>query len=199
MESTPISPPELVLASASPRRAALLKQLGLPFRVVAVDVDEEGFARGLRAPAAVAAARAAAKARAAGGQSPAAVVIGADTLVVCGGRILGKPSDRAEAERMLRLLSGRRHRVVTGIAVAHRGELATSVEYAQVAFRRLDDAEIRRYAGSAEPMDKAGAYAIQGAAAAFVRRIEGEYTTVVGLPLCRLGVMLRPFGFHIPG
>jgi septum formation protein len=199
MEAHGTSLPEVLLASGSPRRAELLKQLGLKFRVVAIDVDEEGASRGLRAPAAVARARALAKASAAGRIHPGAVVVAADTVVACGPRLLGKPVDAAAAERMLRLLSGRWHTVFTAIAVVGGGELAVAVEYARVAFRRLDDAEIHRYAACAEPLDKAGGYAIQGAAAAFVRRIEGEYTTVVGLPLCRLSVMLRPFGIHLPG
>jgi len=189
----------LVLASASPRRAALLRQVGLEFRIVAPEVDEEAASRGRRTPGGVALARAVAKARAVAADWPAAVVLGADTVVVCRGAILGKPRDRADAERMLALLAGRRHAVVGAIAVAGKGELRTAVEYAHVAFRRLDAETIRRYASSSEPLDKAGGYAVQGAAAAFVRRIEGEYTTVVGLPLCRLGLLLQPFGLSIPG
>ncbi len=192
-------PPELVLASASPRRADLLRQLGLTFRSVLVDVDEEAVSAGEREPAAIAAARAVAKASAAAILEPEAVVLGADTIVVCRGRVLGKPSDSEDAVRMLRLLSGRWHTVLTAIAVVSRGELTTSVEYARVAFRHLDDAEMHRYARSGDPLDKAGGYGIQGAAAAFVRRIEGEYATIVGLPVCRLSLMLRPFGFLIPG
>ena len=187
----------LVLASASPRRAALLGQLGLSFDVVNVDVDEEAVAAGLRSPRTVAHRRATAKAEAARRLRPADLIVAADTVVACRGRLLGKPSDRLDAERMLRLLSGRTHVVLTAVAVACRGELATFVEYARVAFRRLDDGEIRRYTAGAEPLDKAGGYAIQGAAAAFVRRIEGEYTTVVGLPLCRLSVMLRDRGIGV--
>ena len=193
------STPELVLASASPRRAELLRQLGLTFRAASVDVDEEEASRGQRRPAGVARSRAVAKATAAAAAYPEAVVLGADTVVVCGGRLLGKPRDAAEAAFMLRLLSGRWHTVLTAIAVRSRGELMTAVEYARVAFRRLDEVEVRRYAGCGEPLDKAGGYAIQGAAAGFVRRIVGEYTTVVGLPLCRLSLLLRPFGLLIPG
>ena len=177
----------------------MLRQLGLTFRAVSADVDEEEASRGQRHPAGIARTRAIAKARAAASVHPAAVVLGADTLVVCGGRVLGKPRDAEDALQMLRLLSGRWHTVLTAIAVEGRGELTTAVEYARVAFRRLDDAEMRRYAGCGEPLDKAGAYAIQGAAAGFIRRVVGEYTTVVGLPLCRLSILLRPFGFLIPG
>lgn len=194
------SPPtELVLASASPRRAELLRQLGLTFRAVSIDVDEEEASRGQRAPAGIARSRAVAKALAAATVHPDAVVLAADTIVVCGRRVLGKPRDAAEAARMLEMLSGRWHTVLTAIAVEGRGELTTTVEYARVAFRRLDDTEVRRYANCGEPLDKAGGYAIQGAAAGFIRRISGEYTTVVGLPLCRLSILLRPFGFLIPG
>jgi septum formation protein len=199
MEVRTNTPAPLVLASASPRRAALLRQVGIPFRAAAVDVDEEAAARGRRTPAAVARSRAVAKALAAARQHPEAVVLGADTVVACGRTLLDKPRDRAEAERMLRLLSGRWHTVVTAIAIVCRGELTTAVEYARVAFRRLHDDEVRAYAAGPEPLDKAGGYAIQGAAAAFVRRLVGDPTTVVGLPLCRLSVMLRPLGYAIPG
>jgi septum formation protein len=201
MESGPMSAPgrELVLASGSPRRAELLRHLGVPFRVAVPDVDEEAASRGLGAPEAVATARAAAKAEAvARCLPPDAVVIGADTLVCCGGVLLGKPAGRADAERMLRLLSGRTHEVITALAVAGGGDVARAVEYALVTFRPLDDGEIRRYAASPEPLDKAGAYGLQGAGALFVSRIEGEYGTVVGLPLCRLGLMLRGLGFRLP-
>ncbi len=193
--SEPVCPP-IVLASGSPRRADLLRQVGLPFEVLPVGVDEGTSSDGARSPRAVARRRALAKAEAARVLRPEGIVVAADTVVACRGRILGKPADRREAEGMLRLLSARTHTVVTAIAVVHRGELATAVEYAHVAFRRLEDAEIRRYAAGAEPLDKAGGYAVQGAAAAFVRRIEGEYTTVVGLPLCRLSIMLRRFGIR---
>lgn len=186
--------PPLVLASGSPRRAELLTQIGLSFEVLNVDVDEGAATRGVRAPREVARRRAIAKAQAAQSARPGRLILAADTVVTCRGRLLGKPVDAREAERMLRTLSGRTHLVYTAIALIRRGELAITVEYARVAFRRLDDAEIRRYASGPEPLDKAGGYAIQGAAAAFVRRIEGEYTTVVGLPLCRLSVMLRGWG-----
>jgi len=186
--------PRLLLASASPRRSALLRQLGLSFDILNVDVDEEGVTAGVRAPREVARRRALAKAQAAVTACPDRLVIAADTVVAYGGRVLGKPIDARQAEQMLRTLSGRSHLVHTAIVLARRGELAIAVEYARVAFRHLDDAEIRRYASGPEPLDKAGGYALQGAAAAFVRRIEGEYTTVVGLPLCRLSVMLGVWG-----
>ena len=186
----------IVLASGSPRRAELLRQVGLPFEVVTSGVDEEASAVGVRSPREVARRRAAAKAGAVAGLRPGRLVLGADTVVCCRGRILDKPVDARAAEDMLRLLSGRSHCVLTAIALVCRGETTEAVEYARVVFRRLDDAEIRRYAASPEPLDKAGGYALQGAAAAFVRRIAGEYTTVVGLPLCRLSVMLRRYGIR---
>ncbi len=182
--------PPLVLASASPRRAALLAQLGLSFEVLRTDVDEDGVGRGLK-PRALAAARAVAKAEAGLALRPAALVLGADTLVVAGRRILGKPRDEAEALEMLGMLSGRSHTVWTAVALLGRGDRAVAVEYARVMFRPLDAEEMRGYASLPEARDKAGAYAIQGRAAGFVRRIEGEYTTIVGLPLGRLSVMLR--------
>jgi septum formation protein len=198
MESDAASRPELVLASASPRRAELLRQLGVAFRVAATDVNEEAVARGLRTPGGIALARARAKAAAALPAWPQAAVLGADTVVWCRGRSLGKPADAARAAEMLRFLSGRRHTVATAVVLLCRGDVATAVEYAAVTFRRLDASEIERYAALAEPLDKAGGYAIQGVAAAFVRRIEGEYGTVVGLPLCRVCLLLRAIGFRIP-
>ncbi len=192
------APGDLVLASGSPRRLELLRHLGLPFRVLVPDVDEEAASAGLDAPAAIAAARAGAKARAALRGAPGATVIAADTLVVCGGAVLGKPDGRDGAERMVRQLSGRTHAVITALAVGNGGDVAQAVEYAAVTFRPLREDEIRRYAASAEPLDKAGGYGLQGAGALFVSRIEGEYGTVVGLPLCRLGLMLRALGFPLP-
>lgn len=184
----------LVLASASPRRADLLRQIGLPFEVLAPEVDEVAAGRGARSPAALARRRALAKLAAASAARPGRLVLAADTVVACAGRILDKPGGAGEAEAMLRRLSGRAHAVLTAIALSRRGEVVSAVEYARVVFRRLEETEIRRYAAGAEPLDKAGGYAIQGAAAAFVRRIEGEYSTVVGLPLCRLSLLLRRFG-----
>jgi septum formation protein len=192
------APEDLVLASSSPRRVELLRHLGLPFRVLAPDVDEEAASAGRAEPAAIAAARAAAKVAAGLAQAPGGTVIAADTLVVCDGAVLGKPGGPADAERMLRLLAGRSHAVITALAVGRGGDVAQAVEYATVTFRPLQEEEIRRYAASAEPLDKAGGYGLQGAGALFVSRIEGEYGTVVGLPLCRLGLMLRALGCPLP-
>ena len=133
------------------------------------------------------------KARRVAARRPAAVVIGADTIVVARGRRLGKPADAAEALAMLRRLHGRTHEVWTGIAVVHAGEQRTAAECTRVQFVRLNDAEIAAYVRSGEPLDKAGAYGIQGLAAAFVRRVEGDYSNVVGLPLARLRMVLKEF------
>lgn len=148
------------------------------------------------------AARRLAEVKADGGADahPRSLVIGADTIVVAGGRFLGKPADAAEARSMLRMLSGRRHHVVTGVALVRREPALRSVDASvtAVSFRGLNDEEIDRYVASGEPLDKAGAYGIQGRAALFVERIEGDYFTVVGLPLTILGRMLAQAGVALP-
>jgi septum formation protein len=181
----------LVLASASPRRVALLRQVGAVFTVVDPGPDREwpGDAEprhGVRALALEKARRVAAR-------RPGRVVIGADTVVVLRGRRLGKPRDTAEARAMLLRLHGRTHEVWTGIAVVRDGEARTAVESAKVQFVRLEPDEIAAYVHTGEPLDKAGAYGVQGLAIQFVRRLEGDYTTVVGLPLARLRQVLRDF------
>jgi septum formation protein len=179
----------LVLASASPRRRELLWALGLAYEVVPSLVDEDGPARGCARE--VAARLALAKAEAVAAACPGRVVLGADTLVVLGDApdetVLGKPVSSEDASRMLSSLSGRAHRVVTGIAVVARGlaEVEDRIEVVstRVVFRRLSADEVFDYVATGEPMDKAGAYAIQGGAAAFVERVEGDYYNVVGLGL----------------
>ncbi len=143
---------------------------------------------------------AASKAASVADAEPEAVVIGADTIVVTEQGILDKPLDAADAARMLRLLSGRRHHVVTGVAVIRRRPPVSLVESSETAvwFRPLTEGEIARYVASGEPFDKAGGYGIQGPAGAFVERIEGDYFTVVGLPLARLATMLRRAGIDAP-
>lgn len=183
--------PPLVLASASPRRVQLLRQVGAAFTVADPGPDREwpGSAdprHGVRALALDKARRIAAK-------REGAVVIGADTIVVARGRRFGKPASAAEAADMLRRLHGRAHEVWTGVALVHRGEQRTAAEVTRVSFCRMSDAEILAYVRTGEPLDKAGAYAIQGLAAQFVRRIEGDYWNVVGLPLQRLRQMLADF------
>lgn len=175
----------LILASGSPRRKKLLARTGRTFRVVVSDADE--IAPKDMAPVDVAMHNARAKALAvASGQPASATVIGADTIVVLDGRIFGKPLDERDAHRMLRELSGKTHQVITGVALAHEGNCETFAEVTDVCFRELSDAEITAYIATGEPLDKAGAYGIQGAAGAFVDHIEGDYDNVVGLPVARL-------------
>ena len=127
------------------------------------------------------------------GQRPDAVVIGADTVVISRGRRLGKPGDANEAREMLQRLHGRRHEVWTGLAVVHGDEQRTGAECTIVHFSRFSTADLEAYVATGEPLDKAGAYGIQGLAGQFIRRIEGDYTTVVGLPLARLRAILAEF------
>ena len=188
---------KLVLASSSPRRRQLLAMVGAAFEVDP-PTSEEHIPPGLT-PAEVAVTLAAAKAEEVAQRRPHDVVIGADTLVVVDGDILGKPRDAEEARRMLRRLSGRTHEVWTGLAVVHRssGRLARGAECTRVTFRPLDEGMLDRYVQTGEGLDKAGAYAVQGMGALFVTRIEGCYFNVVGLPLARLSVMLEPFGVRL--
>jgi septum formation protein len=181
----------LVLASASPRRVELLRQAGAAFTVV--DPGPDRAWPGDAEPRHGVRALALDKARRVALRRPEAVVVGADTVVVVRGRRLGKPADAAEALDMLRRLHGRTHEVWTGLAVVHRGEERTAAEVTRVQFTRLAAREMADYARSGEPLDKAGAYAIQGLAGQFVRRIEGDYFNVVGLPLARLRAVLREF------
>lgn len=186
----------LILASASPRRRELLSLLRHPFTVRAADIDETMNRELDPADEVARVSRAKAMAIPAGDED---VVIAADTIVVCDGQILGKPRDEADAARMLRSLSGRTHQVMTGLTV-RRGQTAESVtEITQVHFRPLSDGEIASYIRTGEPMDKAGAYGIQGGAALFARGIEGDYFNVVGLPVCRLGQILRRVAPEIIG
>lgn len=178
----------LVLASQSPRRRELLERAGFQFTVCPTEVDESW--REGEDPESHVCRLAREKARAAAAAENE-LVLGADTVVVVQGEILGKPSDRADAERMLRLLSGRDHEVFTGVCLK-RGELElVEAERTLVRFAPLDEEEIRAYVASGEPMDKAGAYAIQGLASRFVERIEGCYFNVVGLPVARVYRMLK--------
>jgi septum formation protein len=178
----------LVLASQSPRRSEILRQAGIPFTVRAADVDESVLPG--ESPADYVRRLAAAKAYAIEAAETEAV-LGADTTVVIDGEILAKPADAADARRMLALLSGRRHEVLTGICL--RRGMRGVCEYATtgVVFASLTDAEIGEYVASGEPMDKAGAYAIQGLASKFVERIEGDYFNVMGLPVALVYRLLR--------
>ena len=178
----------LILASASPRRKELLSLFRVPFQIRVADIDEtmdltrtpfDEVARvsGLKAMATP--------------RSEDEVVVAADTIVVCEGRVLGKPRDEEEAVSMLRLLSGRDHQVMTGVTVVRGENVRTFTEVTDLHFRDLSEKEIRAYVATGEPMDKAGAYGIQGGAALFCTRMVGDYYNVMGLPVCRLGQILR--------
>jgi len=174
---------KLVLASGSPRRAEILSAVGWPFETVAANVDESR----LEAEAAVPYVKrlAQSKAESVARSLPSGLVLGADTVVVVDEQILGKPGDEADARRMLRLLSGRWHEVVTAVALLRAGEnlLVVDHEKTRVRFAEMSAAEIDWYVATGEPMDKAGAYAIQGSAALFIEEIQGDYFNIVGLPV----------------
>ncbi len=182
---------QLILASASPRRRELLGLFGIPFTVRAADIDETMDPE--KAPfdevARVSRCKALAVAR-----ETDDTVVAADTIVVCQGRVLGKPHSREEAVEMLTMLSGREHQVMTGCTVVRGDRIETFTEVTRLHFRELSPEEIGRYVDSGEPMDKAGAYGIQGGAALFCTGIQGDYYNVMGLPVCRLGETLRRFG-----
>lgn len=189
-----MSTPALVLASQSPRREQLLRMLGLDFEVMPADIDES-YRRGETARA-HAERLAREKAMVVAARRPEALVIGSDTVVVLDRRVLGKPKDPAQAIDMLMRLQGRTHRVETGIAVATPDQLVLSgVESVKVHFRRFDRAAAEAYTDTREPMDKAGAYGIQGYGAALVERIEGDFFAVMGLPIGHMLGLLRAAGW----
>ncbi len=185
----------LVLASASPRRLELLARIGvIPAKVVASAAEETSLPG--EEPVRLVGRLADAKAGLVAAEFPDHFVLGADTVVACGRRILAKADSEEEAGRMLALLSGRRHRVISGVALfAPGGKKAMRVVTTTVTFKRLDGGEIGAYLAAGEWRDKAGAYAIQGRAAAFVKRINGSYSNVVGLPLFEVSQMLAGLGF----
>ena len=187
----------LVLASASPRRADLLRAAGIPFDVHPVDVDER-FRAGERPEEAVA-RLAEVKAAAALTVHANAVVLGADTTVVVGGEALAKPSDAEDAARMLRLLSGRSHDVLTGVCLSSEDRRLVRVERTRVRITQLSHAEIEWYVSTREPFDKAGAYAVQGFASRFIEGIDGSYSNVVGLPISTVYALLIQLGCDILG
>jgi len=178
--------PEIVLASASPRRAELLESAGIPFRVAAGELDETPLPG--EEPVAHVLRLAEEKARTVASREVGRFFIGADTIVLAEGEIMGKPRDAADAARMLHKLSAATHEVITGFAVLDRstGQLRRDAVSTRVIFKELSEAEITAYIATGCPFDKAGAYAIQGGAAYMVRGIEGSYTNVVGLPLCEV-------------
>ena len=178
---------KLILASQSPRRRELLGLFRIPFEIRVADIDEamDPAKSAFDEVARVSRLKAQAIVRDAGD-----VVIAADTIVVCQGKVLGKPHSEEEAKQMLSLLSGRDHQVMTGCTVLRDDKRVTFTEITDLHFKALSEKEITDYVNSGEPMDKAGSYGIQGGAALFCERIDGDYYNVVGLPVCRLGQVL---------
>ena len=186
----------LILASASPRRRELLGLFHIPFQIRVADIDETMDSDG--SPAEEVARVSRLKALAVS-REPEDVVIAADTIVVCGGTVLGKPHSQQEAVDTLHLLSGRDHQVMTGVTVLRGDRAETFTEITDLHFRPLTDKEIDAYVASGEPMDKAGSYGIQGGAALFCSAMTGDYYNVMGLPVCRLGLVLRQMAPDLMG
>lgn len=185
----------IILASISPRRSVLLRQLGLPFEVQPSRAPEVTSGR----PEEAAVASSKAKARDVADRRKRGIIIAADTIVVLGSEVLGKPKDAAQAQEMLGRLSGRWHEVVTGITVieAPEGKTVSGYERTRVLVRGLTEEEIAGYVATGEPLDKAGAYGAQGLGAVIVERIEGDYFNVVGLPVAKLAMILAEFGIEV--
>jgi len=186
--------PRVVLASASPRRRELLSVVGIAHEVRPANIDES-YLEG-ETPRAHCERLAREKAQTIA--APGTVTIGSDTIVVVDGEVLGKPRDEADAAAMLRRLSWRSHVVMTGVAADWNGRLVSAVEEVGVTFRALSDEDIAGYVATGEPMDKAGAYGIQGYGATIVERVEGDYFAVMGLPIQRLVRLLESLGLHYP-
>ena len=184
----------LILASASPRRKELMGLYHIPFQIRAADIDETMAPDA--APAhevgRVSRLKAQATPRSAGD-----VVVAADTIVVCDGKVLGKPHSEAEAVEMLTLLSGRDHQVMTGVTVLRDETAETFTEITDIHFRPLSEKEIRAYVATGEPMDKAGSYGVQGKGSLLVEKLNGDFFNVMGLPVLRLSRMLTQFGVHL--
>ena len=184
----------VILASQSPRRRDLLSLVGIPHDVRPADIDETYLAG--EKPPAHAERLARGKCAVIAEREPGALVIGSDTIVVVDGDVLGKPTNEGDAAHMLRRLSGRSHIVVTAVAVAWRGETRSAVEEVNVTFHSLSDDDIAAYIATREPMDKAGAYGIQGYGATIVERVDGDYFAVMGLPLQLVIRVLRELGIR---
>jgi septum formation protein len=189
-----MKPLRVILASQSPRRRELLSLVGIGHEVRPADIDETYLAGEKPAPHAERLARG--KCAVIAEREPDALVIGSDTIVVVDGDVLGKPKDEGDAAHMLRRLSGRTHIVVTAVAVAWKGETRSAVEEVNVTFHSLSDDDIAAYIATREPMDKAGAYGIQGFGATIVERVDGDYFAVMGLPLQLLVRVLRELGIR---
>ena len=183
---------KVVLASSSPRRRELLNLIGIAHEVRPANVDESMRPR--EAPRRHAERLARDKANAVAVRDPDLITIAADTIVVINRKVLGKPVDKDDAARMLAMLSGREHTVITAVAVSRGKKLRSAIEEVKVKFRRLREDEIEAYIATGEPMDKAGAYGIQGYGATIVERVEGDYFAVMGLPLVRLIGLMRDVG-----
>ena len=186
----------LILASQSPRRKELLGLFGVPFVIRVADIDEtmDNEKSPFDEVARVSRCKALAVERTADD-----VVIAADTIVVCQGKVLGKPRSEEEAVQMLQLLSGRDHQVMTGVTVLRGNEERVFTQITDLHFRELSDKEIYRYIATGEPMDKAGAYGLQGGAALFCEKMDGDYYNVMGLPVCRLGETLKELAPELMG
>ncbi len=189
----------IVLASSSPRRKELLETIGLKFMVDAAEIEED-IGRKLK-PAELVKTISLEKATAAAARHSDSIVIAADTIGVMGNKLLGKPCSAVEAVAMLRMMSGRGHSVLTGFTIVDSGDGRTvsKVVETRVYFKKLNDEEIENYIRSGEPLDKAGAYAIQGIGSSLIERIEGDYYNVIGLPLYALVSELKKFGVTLPG
>ena len=180
------------MASASPRRAQLLRQIGIPFKVVKGSYHEpEKIDENLLEDIALG------KAKSVSAKYPQNFILGADTVVICEKRVLGKPKDEEEAQRMLQLLSGRVHRVITAVALVKGEREAVSREETLVWMRNIGEEEIKAYTASKEPYDKAAAYAIQGKGAVFVEKVQGCFFNVVGLPIYRVVLMLKEWDMPV--
>ena len=187
-----MNPPPIVLASGSPRRKQLLEMLHIPFRVIAPDVDEHVLPG--EEPGHYVTRLSRAKAQAVVSLAPRDLVLAADTTVVIENQILGKPDSPDDAVRMLERLQGRTHEVMTAVAVARDAEVAQALDVSRVTFRPVDRATLEAYVATGEPMDKAGAYAIQGLGAPLIERVEGDFFGVMGLPLRLALDLLAKFG-----
>jgi septum formation protein len=191
--------PELILASTSSWRRMLLERLRVPFRCVTPDVDETALSAGLHEPELIARTLAKAKALAVARSCPEAIVIGSDQVCALDERVFGKPGDAEGAVKQLLALQGREHRLITAVAVAHRGQVERFTEVAALHMRALDEGEVQRYVAAERPLDCAGSYRIESLGIALFESIHcHDHTAIVGLPLLRLCAVLRGFGVAVP-